>query len=153
MEQIAQIEEVEVIEEEPADGGSIVVEEADGGIVEEAEAIVVGEAVVEGDGLSMEQLGTTGHILDKHTCPICLKRFGAGGAYSVRRHMTMVHHKERPFPCPHCPYRALQRTDILRHLRLKHSSLLHHDMQEQQPAQTTTKRKKARTRGTGTERR
>ncbi|XP_022696367.1 homeotic protein spalt-major-like [Varroa jacobsoni] len=60
---------------------------------------------------------STGAI-DKKTCPVCFRRFRDG--YDVRVHMRS-HTRERPFPCPHCDYRASTKGSLKAHLLNKHS--------------------------------
>ncbi|OQR79553.1 zinc finger protein-like [Tropilaelaps mercedesae] len=49
--------------------------------------------------------------VDSHTCPICLKRFG-----DVRTHLR-THTREKPFACPHCPFRSAQKGNVKVHMR------------------------------------
>lgn len=52
-----------------------------------------------------------------YACPVCGKRFN--NKKDFRRHY-MVHTGEKPFPCPHCPYRARQMVALRGHLALRH---------------------------------
>ncbi|KAF2363557.1 Zinc finger C2H2-type, partial [Trinorchestia longiramus] len=52
-----------------------------------------------------------------YLCPVCGKVFY--NKKDFRRHY-MVHTGEKPFPCPHCPYRARQMVALRGHLALKH---------------------------------
>ncbi|XP_069172026.1 longitudinals lacking protein, isoforms H/M/V isoform X9 [Procambarus clarkii] len=55
-------------------------------------------------------------------CPVCGKAF-KGDKYKFRlsRHL-IIHTGEKPFPCPHCPYRANIRTNLTRHIAIQHTS-------------------------------
>ncbi|MCL4156532.1 UNVERIFIED_CONTAM: hypothetical protein GTU68_011784, partial [Idotea baltica] len=33
-----------------------------------------------------------------------------------------IHTGERPFPCPHCPYRATVKANLMRHVVTRHGS-------------------------------
>ncbi|XP_018023132.1 protein tramtrack, beta isoform isoform X6 [Hyalella azteca] len=50
-------------------------------------------------------------------CPVCGKIFN--NKKDFRRHY-MIHTGEKPYPCPHCPYRARQMVALRGHLSLKH---------------------------------
>lgn len=53
-------------------------------------------------------------------CPACGKVFaGTKRRYHLERHL-ITHTGERPFPCPHCPYRANVRENLARHVRHRH---------------------------------
>ncbi|KAG7167365.1 Zinc finger protein 536-like 6 [Homarus americanus] len=53
-------------------------------------------------------------------CPACGKVFaGTKRRYHLERHL-ITHTGERPFPCPHCPYRANVRENLARHIRHRH---------------------------------
>ncbi|OQR79551.1 zinc finger protein-like [Tropilaelaps mercedesae] len=62
--------------------------------------------------------GNSSGAIDRKTCPVCLRRFRDG--YDVRVHMRS-HTRERPFPCPHCDYRASTKGSLKAHLLNKHS--------------------------------
>ncbi|KAK3881059.1 hypothetical protein Pmani_018722 [Petrolisthes manimaculis] len=58
------------------------------------------------------------------SCPACGKLFaGAKRRYHLERHL-ITHTGERPFPCPHCPYRANVRENLARHVRHRHPDTL-----------------------------
>lgn len=54
-------------------------------------------------------------------CPVCGKAF-KGDKYKFRlsRHM-IIHTGQKPFACPHCPYRANIRTNLTRHVAIQHA--------------------------------
>ncbi|XP_063595663.1 zinc finger protein 467-like [Penaeus indicus] len=58
-------------------------------------------------------------------CPVCGKAF-KGDKYKFRlsRHM-IIHTGQKPFACPHCPYRAARRDHVSRHVRMVHTPRLH----------------------------
>ncbi|MPC10527.1 Zinc finger protein 536 [Portunus trituberculatus] len=57
-------------------------------------------------------------------CPACGKVFaGTKRRYHLERHL-ITHTGERPFPCPHCPYRANVRENLARHVRHRHLDLV-----------------------------
>ncbi|XP_066948862.1 longitudinals lacking protein, isoforms H/M/V-like isoform X9 [Macrobrachium rosenbergii] len=58
--------------------------------------------------------------LRKHSCAICGRRFRL--ANDLRRHLR-IHTGEKPFLCPHCPYRASQKQSVNRHVRTVHADL------------------------------
>ncbi|XP_068240470.1 longitudinals lacking protein, isoforms H/M/V-like isoform X7 [Palaemon carinicauda] len=58
--------------------------------------------------------------LRKHSCSICGRRFRL--ANDLRRHLR-IHTGEKPFLCPHCPYRASQKQSVNRHVRTVHADL------------------------------
>ena len=62
------------------------------------------------------------HLLDPlgpnaRPCPYCGKTFQ--GTWHLRRHLR-THTGERPYCCPHCPYRATQSGDLKRHVMGMH---------------------------------
>ncbi|XP_042875584.1 longitudinals lacking protein, isoforms A/B/D/L-like isoform X10 [Penaeus japonicus] len=60
------------------------------------------------------------------TCPLCRKRFqGPNRQYVLTRHLATTHAVEKPYRCPHCPYRAARRDHVSRHVRMVHTPRLH----------------------------
>lgn len=58
------------------------------------------------------------------SCPACGKMFaGSKRRYHLERHL-ITHTGERPYPCPHCPYRANVRENLARHVRHRHPDVL-----------------------------
>ncbi|XP_042224569.1 longitudinals lacking protein, isoforms A/B/D/L-like isoform X12 [Homarus americanus] len=59
-------------------------------------------------------------------CPLCRKRFqGPNRQYVLTRHLSTTHAIEKPYHCPHCPYRAARRDHVSRHVRMVHTPRLH----------------------------
>ncbi|XP_069172038.1 longitudinals lacking protein, isoforms H/M/V isoform X22 [Procambarus clarkii] len=59
-------------------------------------------------------------------CPLCRKRFqGPNRQYVLTRHLSTTHAVEKPYHCPHCPYRAARRDHVSRHVRMVHTPRLH----------------------------
>ncbi|XP_071523772.1 uncharacterized protein [Panulirus ornatus] len=56
----------------------------------------------------------------KHVCSVCGRGFRL--ANDLRRHVR-IHTGEKPFLCPHCPYRASQKQSVNRHIRTVHADL------------------------------
>ncbi|KAG7167383.1 Zinc finger protein 516-like 3 [Homarus americanus] len=70
------------------------------------------------------------------TCPICGRNFhGPYRATLLRRHLR-THTGEKPYACPHCPYRANICSNLSRHIRSRHPghpSLLRPQHVDQEP--------------------
>lgn len=78
------------------------------------------------EGSSLVPFDELPHIKPKnprmnYTCPVCAKEIFNKADF--RRHY-MVHTGERPYPCPHCPYRARQLYNLKSHVSNKHPELL-----------------------------
>ncbi|XP_063865791.1 longitudinals lacking protein, isoforms A/B/D/L-like isoform X8 [Scylla paramamosain] len=59
-------------------------------------------------------------------CPLCRKRFqGPNRQYVLTRHLSTTHALEKPYHCPHCPYRAARRDHVSRHVKMVHTPRLH----------------------------
>ncbi|XP_045105152.1 longitudinals lacking protein, isoforms A/B/D/L-like isoform X7 [Portunus trituberculatus] len=56
----------------------------------------------------------------RHQCGVCGRGFRL--ANDLRRHLR-THTGEKPYLCPHCPYRASQKQSVNRHVRTVHSDL------------------------------
>ncbi|XP_045598521.1 protein tramtrack, beta isoform isoform X10 [Procambarus clarkii] len=56
----------------------------------------------------------------RHLCGVCGRGFRL--ANDLRRHLR-IHTGEKPFHCPHCPYRASQKQSVNRHIRTVHADL------------------------------
>ncbi|KAF2363559.1 Zinc finger C2H2-type, partial [Trinorchestia longiramus] len=52
-----------------------------------------------------------------YACPVCTKEFP--DKKDFRRHY-MIHTGEKPYPCPHCPYRARIMSGLKRHIASRH---------------------------------
>ncbi|XP_050697781.1 longitudinals lacking protein, isoforms A/B/D/L-like isoform X5 [Eriocheir sinensis] len=59
----------------------------------------------------------------RHQCEVCGRGFRL--ANDLRRHLR-THTGEKPFLCPHCPYRASQKQSVNRHVRTVHADLSHY---------------------------
>ncbi|XP_037804227.1 longitudinals lacking protein, isoforms A/B/D/L-like isoform X3 [Penaeus monodon] len=57
----------------------------------------------------------------RHVCGVCGRGFRL--ANDLRRHLR-IHTGEKPFCCPHCPYRASQKQSVNRHVRTVHADLM-----------------------------
>lgn len=71
-------------------------------------------------GGSALQCGTSQQLLDNRTCPICLKRCLRPA--HMRIHMR-THTNEKPYMCPHCGYRAAQKSNLKTHILARHWSV------------------------------
>ncbi|XP_064080275.1 protein tramtrack, beta isoform-like isoform X9 [Macrobrachium nipponense] len=68
--------------------------------------------------------GSDGGATAVTNCPVCGKVFsGTRRRYHLDRHLV-THTGERPFPCPHCHYRANVRENMIRHVRVRHPETL-----------------------------
>lgn len=54
---------------------------------------------------------------NRYSCPVCLMEFADKRNF---RHHYMVHSGEKPYACPHCPYRARQTGTLNKHVKLRH---------------------------------
>lgn len=72
---------------------------------------------------SMLDLGERGEMDPggrRHVCGVCGRGFRL--ANDLRRHLR-IHTGEKPYFCPHCPYRASQKQSVNRHIRTVHADL------------------------------
>ena len=56
----------------------------------------------------------------KYVCPVCGKEFPDK---TVFRTHYMIHTGEKPFACPHCPYKTNQKSHLKTHIVGKHRQL------------------------------
>lgn len=71
-------------------------------------------------GLSQGSTEDGSREVQSIACPFCSRNFfGSGRKYRLERHLV-THTGEKPYPCPHCPYRANVRENLGRHLRRQH---------------------------------
>lgn len=54
-----------------------------------------------------------------YSCPWCYREFSKSS--NLKRHI-LTHTGEKPYACPICPYRAVQKVQVVQHLRSKHSA-------------------------------
>ena len=78
------------------------------------------EAAVAGAGRDALDVKMYWEPSGRYRCPYCGKSMGGVGDF--RRHL-MIHTGEKPYGCPFCAYRAIQRSDVTRHCRTKHAQL------------------------------
>ncbi|XP_050697779.1 zinc finger protein 219-like isoform X4 [Eriocheir sinensis] len=90
-------------------------------------------ALVGGVGVGVGRRGSGGR-----GCKVC----GFCGKTFVRSDVLVQHIRthtgEKPYPCPHCPYRASQRTHLRLHLRRHDHHHQHHPQHHQSSPTTTT---------------
>lgn len=53
-----------------------------------------------------------------YACPWCHREFSKSS--NLKRHI-LTHTGEKPYACPVCPYRAVQKVQVVHHLKSKHS--------------------------------
>ncbi|KAG7162864.1 Zinc finger Y-chromosomal protein-like [Homarus americanus] len=70
--------------------------------------------------LDAGEMGDMEMCLRRHVCGVCGRGFRL--ANDLRRHLR-IHTGEKPFHCPHCPYRASQKQSVNRHVRTVHADL------------------------------
>lgn len=56
-------------------------------------------------------------------CPVCGKAFQGRNRRQNLAHHLLTHTGTRPFPCPHCSYRATQKAHLKRHLERRHGQV------------------------------
>lgn len=54
-----------------------------------------------------------------YSCPWCYREFSKSS--NLKRHI-LTHTGEKPYACPICPYRAVQKVQVVQHLKSKHSA-------------------------------
>ncbi|XP_063595657.1 zinc finger protein 358-like, partial [Penaeus indicus] len=69
------------------------------------------------DVLSLQAVGGGGGAA---VCPVCGKAFQGRNRRQNLAHHLLTHTGTRPFPCPHCSYRATQKAHLKRHLERRH---------------------------------
>lgn len=73
-----------------------------------------------GSSSSNSSLATSGDLGSPLPCPECGREFhGLNKKFLLTRHM-ITHTGEKPYQCPHCPYRANVSSNLTRHLRTVH---------------------------------
>lgn len=71
-----------------------------------------------------------------YSCPCCYREFSKSS--NLKRHI-LTHTGEKPYACPICPYRAVQKVQVVQHLKSKHSAgqskpiCLFRQQQQQEP--------------------
>lgn len=55
----------------------------------------------------------------QYPCPWCYREFSKSS--NLKRHI-LTHTGEKPYACPVCPYRAVQKVQVVQHLKSKHGA-------------------------------
>ena len=56
-----------------------------------------------------------------HACNICGREFNR--LDNLRKH-ELIHTGQKPYSCPHCPYRAVLKGNVTKHIQARHAEFL-----------------------------